>query len=341
MRVFVSLVVIVVATALALGAGLLVAFQLGGAADGLVLASVFTIPFLVMGPVLVGSLAGYWDPRSSPEGRRYLRWWFLGVLGIDLVAAVVVVLATVSARAPVWVPVVLIVGAAVLLVVARPLGDRFRRSERVVERSDDDVVPSAAVVRRGVRTIAVTFVVSAVVATIGATLLVVSDDGTGDGVLRSVLLAGQLTFTATAIATVLVALPCNRALRDVGGRDIGRLQRFGKVVLRGRSIPLDAAEERGALQYARLVPLTMRFQLAFTGLLYVGLAFQFVSSTLDGQLGVLPVVFLVAMVAVLLWAVPTSVRRMRRARDYAERHGGAPSPTADEVDPRGPSSVTA
>lgn len=329
MRVLAYLLMIVVVTALSLGAGLLVVLELHDASPGLLTASAVTVPFLVTGPVLVGCFAGYYDHRSSPEGRRYLRWWFLGIVAVDVVAAVVVVLATVSSRAPAWVPVVLIGGAAVLLAVARPLGDRFRRSEPSIERDVDDVLPRPGVVRRKVRTIAVTFVVSAAVATIGVGLLSTIGDGRRDDLLQSVLLAGQLTFTATAFATAMVALPFGRALRDIGGRDIGTLQRLAKVVLRGKEIALDDRDQRSAVQYARLIPLSMRFQLASLGLLYIGLAFQFVSSALRGELGLLPAVVLPLMAAVLLWAVPTTLRRMRRARTYADRYGRAPVPSVE------------
>ncbi|WP_144713638.1 hypothetical protein [Curtobacterium pusillum] len=137
------------------------------------------------------------------------------------------------------------------------------------------------------------------------------------------LVAGQLTFTATALATVIVALPFNRALRDAGGRDLGRLRRFAKVVLRGKDLPLDEVEARGAVRYARILPVAMQFQLAFTGLLYVGIAFQFVSAAIRGDLGVFPEVFLAAMVVLLVWAVPLTVRRIRRARRYVDLHAPA------------------
>ncbi|WIA96267.1 hypothetical protein [Curtobacterium sp. MCBA15_004] len=339
MRLLAYLLTVVVLTARSLGAGLLVALQLDGAPQGLRVATSITTPFLVLGPMLIGAFAGYWDHRSSPEGRRYLRWWFVGVVGADVVAAVVaavvLVLASVAAGAPSWVPVVLIAGAAVLLAVARPLGDRFRRTEPVVDRPGDDVVPAPTIVRRKVRTIAVTFAIAAAVASMMHTLLATLLRERGPDLAQEAFLAGQLTFTATAIAAVLVSLPFSRALRATGGRDIGRLRRFAQVVLRGKALLLDAEDQRGALRYARLLPLVLRFQLAFTGLLYGGITCQFVSYAVRGELGLLPVVFLLLMAAVLLWAAPPTLRRIRRARAYADLHGdgarsavdgGAPAP---------------
>ncbi|WIB79172.1 hypothetical protein DEJ28_08745 [Curtobacterium sp. MCPF17_002] len=333
MRVLMYVLMIVVATVLSLGAGLLVGIAFQDAANGLLIATACTSPFLVMGPVVIGTIAGYWDHRSSAESRRFLGWWFIGVAAIDVVAAVFVVLATLSARAPVWVPVVLLLGAAVLLAVARPLGAVFRRTEPPISEHPDGSVPDARAIRSKVRTIAVTFVVSAALASVGAALLTTLGRDDGEDVVVFALLAGQLTFTATAMATVIVSLPLSRALRDAGGRDIARLRRFAKVVLRRKELPLDDADERGAVRYARLVPLALQFQIAFVGLLYVALAFQFVSQAIEGDLGVMPEYFLAALVVVLIVVVPLTARRIRRARSYVDDHAQA----AD--DPSSPSTA--
>ncbi|WP_267420575.1 MULTISPECIES: hypothetical protein [unclassified Curtobacterium] len=319
MRVVVYVLMIVMATALTLGAVLLIVFTFADAGRALRIASVATAPFLVMGPVVIGALAGYWDHRASRESRRLLRWWFIGVAAIDVVAAVFIVLAALSARAPVWVPTLLVVGGAVLLGVARPLGAVFRRTEPPMVAVPDRAALETPAIRRAVRTIVVTFVVSAVLASIGAAVLMTLGRRDADHVVQSVLLAGQLTFTATAMAAVIVSLPLNGALRDTGGRDIGRLRRFAKVVLRGKPVPLDDVEMQGSVEYARVVPLVLRFQLVFIGLLYAGIAFQFVSSALRGD--AYASVVLVGLVLVLVLVVPLTLRRIGRARRYSQRHG--------------------
>lgn len=45
-----------------------------------------------------------------------------------------------------------------------------------------------------------------------------------------------------------------------------------------------------------------------------------VSTWIRGDLGILPPVFLVLMVAVLIWIVPLTLRRIRRATAYAAQH---------------------
>ncbi|GAA3338616.1 hypothetical protein GCM10017714_10640 [Curtobacterium pusillum] len=320
MRVLIYLLMIITATALSLGVGLVVGFELQDASRWLLVATAATTPFIVMGPAVIGAFAGYWDHRSSPESRRYLGWWFAAVIAVEVVAAVFIVLATLSARAPLWVPVVLVLGAAVLLAVARPLGALFRRTERPIPEDLGPSVPDGSVVRRKLVVIGVTFVIAAAVATIGAALLTALGGGRVEALTQTVLLAGQLTFTATAMATLFVALPFSRALRDAGGRDIGRLRRFAKVVLRGKDLPLDGTDARGAVRYAQILPLVLQFQLGFTGLLYVAIVFQCLSYVVRGDLGLLPEVFLAAIVVVLALVFPLTLRRIRRARRYVDRH---------------------
>ena len=318
MRVVVYALMIVVATALTLGAALLIVFNFADADRTLRIGSATAAPFLVMGPVVIGGLAGYWDHRASRESRRLLGWWFTGVAAIDVIAAAFIVLAAMSARAPVWVPILLVVGGAVLLGVARPLGALFRRTEPPMSPVPDRSVTEAPAVRRAVRAIVVTFVVSAVVASIVAgVILTVGHRDPGD-VAQSVLLAGQLTFTATAVAAALVSLPFSGALRDTGGRDIARLRRFAKVVLQGKPVQLDDAETWSSVEYATTIQLVLQFQLVYVGLLYTGITFQFVSSALRGQVS--SVFFLAGLVVVLVVIVPLAVRRIRRAHRYVRQH---------------------
>ncbi|MFK4483074.1 hypothetical protein [Curtobacterium sp. AB7] len=320
MRVLSYVLLIVLITALTLGGTLLAVFELSDVSDVLIIAVSVSIPMFVVGPAVVGSLAGYWDHRSSTDSSRYLRWWLLGVVAVDVAGAVVVVLASVSAGAPVWVPVVLIGGAAVLLVIARPLGALFRRTGPSPSAYPVGHRFGPAELRHTIVVIAVTFGVSIVVVTIGVVVLAAFTGDDPAGLTQAAFLAGQLVFSATAFAALLQSLPLNGLLRASAGHDLGRLRRFSKIVLRGADLPLEPADQVGVVRYATVVPLALRFQLVYIGLLYTALAFQMVSTWIRGDLGILPPVFLVLMVAVLVWIVPLTLRRIRRATAYAARH---------------------
>lgn len=324
MRVLAFLATIIVTTALALGAGLLVALSFGQAPDGVLVAAAAASPFLVFGPMFVGAWAASFDHRGPGAGSRYLRRAFLVVVAVDVVAAVVVVVASVAARAPLWVPVVLIGGSAVLLVVARPIGARIRRLEPPIVDGRDQVLPGPDVVRRKVRAIGLTFVIAAVVTAAGAAVENVLEHNRPAEALVGVLLAGQFTFLATAIAALLTALPLSRLLRDAGGRDVDRLRRYAKVVLRGKDLPIEPEERPEVLRYAQLVQLVLQFTTAYSTLLCVSVSFQFVSGIVRGDLVVFSVVFLVLFAGLFAWVIPLTVARIRRARRYVQEH----SPTA-------------
>ncbi|TCK61367.1 hypothetical protein [Curtobacterium sp. PhB136] len=324
MRVLAFLVTIIVTTALTLGAGLLTALYLREAPDALLIAAASASPFLVFGPLVIGSWAAYFDDRT-PSGRsRYLQRVSLVVLAVDVVAAVVVVVASLSARAPVWVPAVLVGGAAVLFVVARPIGSRLRRLEPPMVALHDQVLPGPDVIRRKVVVIGITFVIAAIVSAVGVAVLDILVHNPPHDALIAALLAGQLTFLATAFASIVVALPFSRLLRDAGGRDVDRLRRYAKVVLRGKDIPIDEAEQPSAVRYAQVVQLVLQFNTAYITLFYVSIAFQLASGILRGDLVTFSTVFLVLMVGFLAWALPWMIMRIRRARRYVEAH-----PTAD------------
>lgn len=322
MRVLAFLVTIIVTTALTLGAGLLVGLYLREAPEGFLIAASAAAPLLVIGPLIVASWAAYFDDHA-PSGRsRWLRSTFLIVVAVVAAAAVVVVIASLSARAPWWVPTVLVGGSAVLFALARPLGGRFRRTEVPIVDLRDQVLPGPDIIRRKVATIGATFVIAALVMAVGVTVLNALDGSRPrpHEAVIGILLAGQLTFLATAFAAIIVALPFSRLLRDTGGRDIDRLRRYAKLVLRGKGSPAAADEQPSVVRYAEVVQLVLQFNLAYVTLLYISIAFQFVSGILRGSLVAFSAVFLALMVGVLVWLLPRTIIRIRRARRYVEEH---------------------
>ncbi|MBT2503864.1 hypothetical protein [Curtobacterium sp. ISL-83] len=321
MRVFAYVLTIVLTTTLTLAGALIAILELRRAPTGLFVGVSASIPLLVAGPVLIGSLAAYWDRRSSPASTVLLRRWFLGVVAVDVIALVVVILASASAHAPVWVPAVFVLGAAVLLAIAQPLGARIRRLEPPMPDHPGIEVFDQRTVRKKVVAIVATFVISVVVVSVGlAVLAVFTTRSSAGGLLQEASAAGQLVFTATAFAVLIVALPLNTALRDIAGRDLGRLRRFNKVVFARTPHRLEPGEEQAAVRFAVCAPVQQGFVVAYTILLYVGVGFQMVSEAFRGTMGVFPEVFLGLMVVTLLWFVPLTVRRMRRATAYAQQH---------------------
>lgn len=323
MRVLAFLATIIVTTALGLGAGLLVALYLGDAPNGLLIAAAAASPFLVFGPLFIGSWAAYFDHRTPSGGSRYLQRAFVVVLAVGAAAAVIIVIASSSVRAPLWVPVVLVGGSAILFAIARPIGNRFRRLEPPIVDVRDQVLPGPDAIRRNVVAIGITFVIAATLSAIGVAVLNVLDHSRPHEALTVVLLAAQLTFLATAFASIVVALPYGRLLRDAGGRDVDRLRRYAKVVLRGKNLPIDGAEQPGAVRYAQVVQIVLQFNTAYITLLYISIAFQVVSGILRGNLVVFSSIFLVLMAGFLAWALPRTVVRIRRARQYLEEHPSA------------------
>jgi MFS family permease len=318
-RIILFIVLIAAASALSVvGAVLVVTTVPNPASAGALAAAIATATF-VYGPLILGSTAGFWDMRATAEARRIRRRWYLIVGGLDLVAAIVVVVVAVRSGAPSWMPVVIIAVGAVLLAIAEPLGDRFRRTEppssaepwTPMDRDD---------LRRRIRTVVVTFLIAAVACAIGVTVLITLVPPRHGRVAGLALSACELPFIAAAMATIIVALPLNRMLRETTDRDVARLRRVAKVVLRRRDIPLDDSDQRAAARYATVIPIVLGFQTGYIALLYVGLGCLFVGQLIDHTGTVFPLVFLALYVILLAWLVPTTLMRARRARDYARTH---------------------
>ncbi|MDY7529982.1 MULTISPECIES: hypothetical protein [unclassified Cryobacterium] len=94
--------------------------------------------------------------------------------------------------------------------------------------------------------------------------------------------AAESAFFAEALACILVALPLNRRLRESVSRDLGRLRKVGKVVLRGKHLELDHDEPVAAAKDAVLISMVFPFQLAYITLLYAGLRIQQAQSLVSG-----------------------------------------------------------
>lgn len=318
MRLVASVLVVSLATLLAIAGGVLVALELQRAPDWLAAGADAGVPLVVVLPVLRGAWVASWDPRASPDVARSFRRGMVVAAALDLVAVALVATATVVAQGPVWLPVVVAVVAAVLLGLSRPLGDRLRRAERPVHPGQHWQPVDPAAVRRTIAVATWTFVGSALVGAVGVAVLAVAVHWPAHRLLPLGLSVAQLVCLASAIVMALRVRPLQRGLRDLAGRDVGRLRRVAQVVVRGRDLPLDEDDALLAARYAAALPVLLGLQSGFAGLLWAGIVCNLVGDVLEGfSPGAVVLGVVVVLVAV---AVPTSVRRVRRARAYAAAH---------------------
>ncbi|MEB0307422.1 hypothetical protein QN345_19205, partial [Cryobacterium sp. 10I1] len=108
--------------------------------------------------------------------------------------------------------------------------------------------------------------------------------------------------------------------RESVSRDLGRLRKMGKVVLRGKQLELDHDEQVAAAKYAVLISMVFPFQLAYITLLYIGLGIQQVQSLVLGTGSDFSIGLIIALIVVLLAFFPLFGRRIYRARKYARDH---------------------
>ncbi|PZE76543.1 hypothetical protein [Curtobacterium sp. MCBD17_019] len=319
MRILAYILSVLVSTVLSIGGALLVAIQLRGGPDGLVVAAGTGVALIVYGPLLLGSWNTFWDRRSSPDAGRYLRRVGVVVLAVDLAAVGLLVVATVVAGGPVWVPVLVALVTALLLVVARPLGDRLRRAERPLASPYRWQPVEPGLIRRKLVIVSVVFAGMVVLASAWVVVEAVSGRERGHDLATTGLLGAAMTFMVPAFVMVVLVVPLQRRLRDAAGRDLARLRQFNKVVLRGKALDLSAADQRAAARYASTVPTVLGLQIGYLALLYAGIACNELSLTLDGMTR-LGIVYLGVLVVGAAVAIPAAVGRMRRARAYAVTH---------------------
>lgn len=339
MRIAVFVGAILIANALTIGGGALIALSGSERTESLIWLPIVSLMVVVYGPLVLGSLVSYWDVRASPEAWRYFRRWFVVSYALQALGGAAIVVFSVLTGALLWLPIAF-VGAAVLLdLLALRIGRALRRREesrRTVEQSWQPI-SRESIVRR-ILIIAGVFALVLLVGSVGFPLLFDSVDARHGGIGIGLMSAAEFAFLAAALACVVVSLPLNRMLRENVTRDVGSLRAISKVVLRGRSAPLRPDETVAAAKYAVVSSVSLPFTLAYLALFYVALGIQQIDSLLVEPGRVFPVVLVVFLVVMLVVFVPLYVVRIRRARAYARAHAqdlpavGAPGDTA--VGPR-------
>jgi hypothetical protein len=309
-----------VTTGLALGGILLICGLTPDASAGAVILASAALSVLSYGPLLLGSLTAYFDVQTSSYSRRTFRLWLIIVGALEAAAGVCIVAYAVLAGAPAWVPILYIGAAGALTLIALGVGRWIFKRERARSSAEEPWSPvSPGDLRRMVFIVAITFVVSVVIAMV--TLMVLGRSAEFSWVTTTLMLAVGFAFFAAAIACSLVTLKLQRRLRGLAGHDLGQTRKLTKVVLGRKPLPLGGDETIAATKFAVPLPTILGFQLAFILLLYVGLTLQQVSLIARGNLGTPYLVgFLLAMALMLAWIVPLQTRRIRRARLYVREH---------------------
>lgn len=264
-------------------------------------------------------MASYWDVKRSPGARKYVRYWFWSILGLELLGAVAMVVYAVVIGAPAWMPVLFISGGAALTAVALLVGTLLVRREEARSPQTEGWAPiGEAEIRRKFVIIVVTFVT---VLLIGLVVLgYVFRDSPRASMGVQLLLAAQFAFIVSGFVATLVTLPLNRRLRDSVSRDLGLLSKLNKVVLRRKPLDLDPDERVAAVKYSILMSVLLPFHLTFLTLLYVGIGLQQVQQLVIGPRSPFAIGLIVALIAVLLVAFPLLIRRISRARRYEREH---------------------
>ena len=117
-------------------------------------------------------------------------------------------------------------------------------------------------IRRKILTIAIVFVVALVVFVIACAGLVIVLGGPLEWT-TIVLFPVEFACLSAAMATILATTSLNQSLRATAGGDLGLMRKFGKIVLQGKSIPLEPEQQSPAARYAAVMAIILRFQLAY------------------------------------------------------------------------------
>ncbi|AMM21210.1 hypothetical protein AX769_15040 [Frondihabitans sp. PAMC 28766] len=329
MRIVAFILAIVIATALLMGGALLLITRTDDAHQVWVFVATFAMIMFVYGPLTLGSFRAYWNVAGSASSRRYFRRTVCVVVGLEILAAVVIVVYALSTAASALIPVLFIGSGVVLTALALLIGPAlYRYDEARRPASSDWVAIEPALIRRRIVAVAITFLGVLALSVIAFTIL--------DGVAPHSLTIGQdfafaveFACFVSAFVAIFSTVGWNRRMRDITDRDPSRLRRVARVVLRNKKEDLDEQDLEAAARYAAFIPITMTFQIAYFILLYAGIVLEQVDQLRDGDSDHLAVPLIALFVAILVILVPLQITRIRRARRYAREHPvGLTAPSA-------------
>jgi MFS family permease len=323
MKILTFILSVLLTTALLFGAVVLTVLASPDSTGGAFLLGILGATFLVYGPLTIGSVTAYWDPAVSDRSRHYLRRWLLVTIGVEVLSAIAVVVFVYLTSAAAWIAGVMIGGSAVLTVLALVVGPIIRRHDARHRSPEPAWTPiSRREIQRATVTIAATFGIVLVVGL--AAILTIDGANHGRvGIVRDILFAVDFACIAGALAAIIVAIPLNRRLRGITAGDVARMRDVVKVVLRGKRLELDAADQVSAMKYAAVASVTIPLQLTYLVLLYIGLGMNQTVLLTGKNPAAFTVGYLIFIVLFLAFFVPLSVVRLRRARRYIAEKGQA------------------
>lgn len=309
----------VVVAVLTAGAGILIALNTPNGAGWAWLSSIAVGGYL-LAPVLLGSLSTGWDTTGSPEARRGSRRVLLATVGLQVIATVVMCVFTALTGAPWWLTVLFAAIGAAGMAIAVALRPWLRRMDpvRPLDSSSASTYGRTEF-RRDRRRIAVVAGASLIgsAALIGVLLAIFSPTDLGLAFWYAPVFAAL----GGAIACILVSGRLNRRIRDLVGGDVGRASRIGRVVVRGKTIPLSPDDAELAAPYASLSWVAQAYAAAGFSLVILATASVQVFALLGDPSDPWPLWCLALFGLALLLLVPVTVVQLRRTRAYARLHG--------------------
>jgi hypothetical protein len=241
---------------------------------------------------------------------------------VTAVLALTTVIAAIVAGLPAWLPPGFLLGIIGMSAASWLLGHRTRlrldardalgaRRSRAGQGVAPDLEWTPAMIRRKVVTTGIVVIVTAAVMTLVMVVLSHEFDG---GLLETVPLIVQISFTAGAVAGFITNSQLQTAVAPVV-RDLDRAQR--KAVNRrtlGKSGPLDPELEWRAARAAAVARISQPLAMLPLGLMLVASLSTFVRLGVDGGFAV----FTVICFALVLALIPVAVVEQRRRRRYAD-----------------------
>jgi hypothetical protein len=325
MRRAVVVAIDVVAVAVGMVSGLIVAGSLPSDAIAWIFATIFALLLLPLVPAVTVTLVATWlvDPTTH-HGRTILRRVLAVLGGVQLVSAVLLLAAVALYGLEPLLPIAVVLVCALATVVAVRVGERVRI--RSAERATPDEwrpFTRAETVRAWRGVAAVFLVAFVVVGTALATIFGLTGEDLGVTLTQAGSLAAASASYAAALVILRVTWPAMSAMGDVFGTDTEAQGRVTRAVTRAKPVALDARERTMAERYVPIVEQQQPFQLAMALLLFAGLFFNQLGYVIDDTDVGGPAMILVVLAPVLAIVVIVFVsRQLANVRRYRREQLG-------------------